>query len=41
MPLGCPTFRQFTRRNFLRIGGASLCGVSFLDVLRARAAAEG
>jgi hypothetical protein len=31
----CATFRRFHRRNFLRIGGASLCGVSLLDVLRA------
>ena len=25
------------RRDFLRIGGASLCGVSMLDILRAAA----
>ena len=31
---GCSTFRRFSRRNFLQIGGASLCGVSMLDVLR-------
>lgn len=29
------------RRDFLRIGGASLCGVSLLDLLRARSAAAG
>lgn len=29
----CPLFRQTTRRDFLRIGGASLCGVSMLDML--------
>lgn len=37
----CRTFRQFSRRNFLRIGGASLCGVGLLDALKARAAAVG
>jgi hypothetical protein len=41
MTMGCPSFRQFTRRNFLQIGGASLCGVTMLDVLRARAQAAG
>jgi hypothetical protein len=39
--IGCPSFRQFNRRNFLRIGGASLCGVTLLDVLRAQARAAG
>jgi hypothetical protein len=34
MNIGCPSFHSHTRRNFLRIGGASLCGVSLLDVLR-------
>lgn len=33
----CPSFRRLSRRDFLRIGGASLCGVSLLDVLRAQA----
>src|SRR6188474_330293 len=41
MTIGCPSFRQFMRRNFLQIGGASLCGVTLLDVLRARAHAAG
>ena len=41
MNLGCQSFRQHTRRNCLRIGGASLCGVGLLDVLRARAQAAG
>src|SRR5688572_6508080 len=41
MNIGCPSFRQFTRRNFLQIGGASLCGVTLLDVLRAQAQAAG
>jgi len=41
MNLGCQTFRRFTRRNFLQIGGASLCGVTLLDVLRAQAQAAG
>jgi hypothetical protein len=31
---------QPNRRDFLRIGGLSLCGVTVLDVLRARAQAE-
>jgi hypothetical protein len=37
----CPTFRRHSRRDFLRIGGASLCGVTMLDVLRASARAAG
>jgi len=41
MKNACSTFRQFARRDFLRIGGASLCGVSFLDLLRAQAEATG
>src|SRR6188508_2026847 len=32
----CPTFRRHHRRDFLRIGGASLCGVTLLDLLAAR-----
>src|SRR5438094_759391 len=36
----CGPFRRLNRREFLRIGGASLCGVSLLDVLRARAGAD-
>jgi hypothetical protein len=39
MKLGCETYRQFSRRNFLRVGGASLCGVSLLDVLRSKSLA--
>jgi hypothetical protein len=34
----CKSFLQHNRRQFLRIGGVSLCGVSLLDVLAARAA---
>src|SRR5687768_13079257 len=41
MNLGCETYRRFHRRDVLRIGGASLCGVSLLDVLRARSQAAG
>src|SRR5687768_2910186 len=37
----CSTFRRFARRDFLRIGGASLCGVGLLDVLRSHARAVG
>src|SRR6187431_1550243 len=36
MSIYCPSFQRHHRRNFLRIGGASLCGVSLLDVLRAQ-----
>ncbi len=35
------SFRRLNRRDFLRIGGSSLCGVSLLDLLRRRAAASG
>jgi hypothetical protein len=41
MNITCDAFRRFNRRDFLRIGGASLCGVNLLDLLRARAAASG
>ena len=41
MKLGCQSYRRFHRRDVLRIGGASLCGVSLLDVLRARSQAAG
>src|SRR5919201_76657 len=34
----CHHFGRFNRRDFLRIGGASLCGLSLLDLLHARAA---
>jgi len=33
----CSLFKQVTRRDFLRIGGSSLCGVAMTDVLRAAA----
>jgi hypothetical protein len=39
MNIGCPTFRQTSRRDFLRIGGASLCGIGLLDVLKSNAVA--
>src|SRR5579859_5178568 len=39
MKNSCGSFRRFNRREFLRIGGASLCGVSLLDVLRSQASA--
>lgn len=38
---GCNQFHRVNRREFLRIGGMSLCGVSLLDILRARASAIG
>ena len=37
MKPGCDSYRQFNRREFLRIGGATLCGVNLLDVLAAQA----
>jgi hypothetical protein len=39
MKTACHTFRRLNRRDFLRIGGMSLCGVHLLDVLRAQAGA--
>jgi hypothetical protein len=33
----CNLFRQVHRRDFLRVGGLGLCGVTMLDVLRAQA----
>src|SRR5437016_9839922 len=41
MQPGCESFRRLNRRDFLRIGGASLCGVNLLDLVRARAGASG
>src|SRR5438270_2339006 len=38
MKNACETFRRVHRRDFLRIGGLGLCGVTMLDVLRAQAA---
>jgi hypothetical protein len=40
MSATCESFRRHSRRDFLRIGGASLCGVTLLDLLRARSAAS-
>lgn len=39
--LVCDSFRKHSRRDFLRIGGASLCGVSMLDMLQARTGKSG
>jgi hypothetical protein len=36
----CELFRRVHRRDFLRIGGLGLCGVTMLDVLRAQAAPQ-
>jgi hypothetical protein len=41
MKPGCESFRRINRRDFLRIGGSTLCGVSLLDLARARAVANG
>ncbi len=35
----CDLFRRVHRRDFLRIGGLGLCGVSMLDVLKAQGSA--
>ena len=35
--IGCNTFKTFNRRDFLRIGGATLCGVNLLDILASQA----
>jgi hypothetical protein len=35
----CDLFRRVHRRDFLRVGGLGLCGVTMTDVLRARARA--
>src|SRR5262249_24409832 len=35
----CALFRRVHRRDFLRVGGLGLCGVSLVDVLRAGSAA--
>jgi hypothetical protein len=37
----CGLFRRLNRRDFLRIGGATLCGVNLLDLLRSQAPAAG
>lgn len=37
MQIGCESFRHMDRREFLRIGGSTLCGVSMLDILKAKA----
>src|SRR5262249_17992636 len=36
----CKHFLRYNRRDFLRIGGISLCGVSLLDILAAQSRAE-
>jgi Protein of unknown function (DUF1501) len=36
MKNACESFRRLHRREFLRIGGLGLCGVTMLDVLRAQ-----
>lgn len=41
MSLGCTSFQNNSRRDFLRIGGASLCGVNLVDLLRTHAVGEG
>ncbi|MEX0716245.1 MAG: DUF1501 domain-containing protein, partial [Planctomycetaceae bacterium] len=38
--LGCPGFRNLGRRDFLRVGGAGLFGLSMIDMLRAAAPRE-
>src|ERR1700690_3411803 len=36
MQNSCKLFRRTQRRDFLRVGGLGLCGVTMLDVLRAQ-----
>ena len=40
MDKGCQNYRQFNRRDFLRVGGAGLFGLTFADFFRARAEAS-
>lgn len=37
----CDTFRRTHRRDFLRVGGTALCGVTLLDLLRPKLEASG
>jgi hypothetical protein len=39
MKNSCDQFRHLNRRQFLRVGGLGLCGVTLVDVLRAQATA--
>jgi hypothetical protein len=39
MKNACTLFRSLHRRDFLRVGGLGLCGITQLDILRARAGA--
>ncbi len=41
MDKGCQNYRQFNRRDFLRVGGAGLFGLTFADFFRAQASASG
>src|SRR5215471_7460307 len=41
MRQGCNNYRQFHRRDFLRVGGAGLFGLTFADFFRGRASASG
>lgn len=41
MTHGCNQFRTMSRRDFLRVGGAGLFGMSLADFFRARASASG
>ena len=36
---GCQSFKAIPRRDFIRIGGASLCSIGAIDLLRAAASA--
>jgi hypothetical protein len=41
MEKGCRNYRHCTRRDFMRVGGAGLFGLTFADFFRARAEASG
>ncbi|MBI1831814.1 MAG: DUF1501 domain-containing protein [Planctomycetes bacterium] len=40
MHQGCENYRQFNRRDFLRVGGAGLFGLTFADFFRAQASGQ-
>src|SRR6478735_6790849 len=40
MQSGCTNYHRFGRRDFLRVGGAGLFGLSFADFFRAQASEQ-
>jgi hypothetical protein len=41
MNLGCPSFRRLNRRDFFRVGGSGLFGLTLADLFRAQATTTG